>query len=125
MGSYKANSLVGVALKTRRKTPLDDIISENNLAEYLGCCEKTIHYYTIALGLPFIAVGRDRYYSMASVANWFKAREKSNPVNLSIAEPDNGNGSKKTPLTKGQRGLTKSKFDPSLNAFSRKGSEIP
>ena len=102
---YKANTLVGAALKTRRKTPLDDIISENNLAEYLGCCEKTIHYYTTALGLPYIEVGRDRYYSMASVAKWFKAREKSNPV--LIAESDNGNGSKKTPLTKRSKGLDK------------------
>ena len=104
---YKANTLVGAALKTRRKTPLDDIISECNLAEYLGCCEKTIYYYTTALGLPYIQVGRDRYYSMASVAKWFKAREKSNPVNLSIPEPENGNGSKKTPLTKRSKGLDK------------------
>jgi len=89
---YKANTLVGAALKTRRKTPLDDIISECNLAEYLGCCEKTIRYYTTALGLPYIQVGRDRYYSMASVAKWFRGREKSNPV--LIAEPDNGNGSR-------------------------------
>jgi len=102
---YKANTLVGAALKTRRKTPLDDIISENNLAEYLGCCEKTIHYYTTALGLPYIEVGRDRYYSMASVAKWFKTREKSNPV--LITEPDNGNGSKKPPLTERSKGLDK------------------
>jgi len=105
MGGYKASDM-GIALKGKRKNPLvDDIVDEETLAEYIGCHPTTIRYYTRKMGLPFIPLGRDRYYSVKSTYDWLISRQKSNSV--LIIEPGNGNGSKKTPLTKRSKGLVK------------------
>jgi len=75
---YKANNM-GDALKGKRKNPLvDDIVDEDTLAEYIGCHSTTIRYYTRKLGLPFIPLGRDRYYSVKSTYNWLISKQKNN-----------------------------------------------
>ena len=74
---YKAND-IGIALKGKRKNPLvDDIVDKDNLAEYLGCDTHTITYYQKEKGLPFIAVGRDTYFSIKSVYKWLIEREQT------------------------------------------------
>ena len=78
MGGYKASDM-GIALKGKRKNPLvDDIVDEETLAQYIGCHSTTIRYYTRKLGLPFIPLGRDRYYSVKSTYKWLMAKEKNN-----------------------------------------------
>ena len=81
MGGYKASDM-GTALKAKRKNPLvDDIIDEETLAQYMGCHSTTIRAYTRTMGLPFIPLGRDRYYSVKNVYKWLMARQIT---------PDNG-----------------------------------
>lgn len=72
---YKGNNLVGKALEAKRKTPLDDIIDKDRLAEYLGCDPDTITYYQKTMGLPFIPLGRDTYFSIKNIHKWFVGRE--------------------------------------------------
>ena len=72
---YKANNM-GDALKGKRKNPLmDDIIDKDALADYIGCETRAITYYQKTLGLPFILLGRDTYFSVKTVYKWLKARE--------------------------------------------------
>lgn len=72
---YKANNLVGKALEGKRKTCLDDIIDKDSLSNYLGCDPDTITYYQKTLGLPFIPLGRDTYFSVKTIHKWLVDRE--------------------------------------------------
>ena len=74
---YKANNM-DVALKGKRKNPLiDDIIDKDALADYIGCESRAITYYQKNMGLPFIPLGRDTYFSINSVYKWFIEREQT------------------------------------------------
>ncbi len=78
MSSYKANHGLEFAIQGKRKNPLiDDIIHKGALAECLGCTEQTITYYQKQLGLPFIPVGRDTYFSIKSIYKWLLEREQT------------------------------------------------
>ena len=76
--TYKANHGLEFALKGKRKNALvDDITHKAALAECLGCTEETITYYQKQLGLPFIPVGRDTYFSIKSIYKWLMEREQT------------------------------------------------
>jgi len=82
--SYKGSNGLDKALKGTRKNPLiDDIITKEGLAEFLGCTPETITYYQKEYALPFIPVGRDTYFSTRSVHKWFMSRQ----VNRNGQEP--------------------------------------
>lgn len=75
---YKANNGLDIALKGKRKNSLiDDIIDKDALADYLGCEPRAITYYQKTMGLPFIPLGRDTYFSIKNVYNWLLEREKT------------------------------------------------
>ena len=75
---YKGNSGLEVALKAKRKNPLlDDIVHKEALAECFGCDNDTITYYQKTMGLPFIPLGRDTYFSIKHVYKWLIEREKT------------------------------------------------
>lgn len=59
----------------RRKSPLDDIINVHALAQFLGCGTDTVSEYIKEDCMPFMPLGRDRYFSSKSLWKWFKARE--------------------------------------------------
>ncbi len=107
---YKKGSL-GAALERNRKTPLDDIVTDENLAECIGCCVKTVRSYTQDCELPFMKIGKDYYFSLKSVKAWFISRQRVRKGSGEIVPfPDSGNGSKpekKEGLTKGSKGLDK------------------
>ena len=95
---YKANNM-GEALKGKRKNPLvDDIVSKDDLAEYIGCEVHCITYYQKNMGLPFIPLGRDTYFSVKSVYKWLIDRKM-------ILAPEKEQ--KKEGLTKTSKGLDK------------------
>ena len=72
---YKANNM-GDALKGKRKNPLmDDIIDKDALADYIGCETRAITYYQKTMGLPFIPLGRDTYFSVKTVYKWLIDKE--------------------------------------------------
>ena len=74
--SYKGNNGLELALKGKRKNPLlDDIVHKEALAQCFGCDTDTITYYQKELGLPFIKVGRDTYFSIKSIYKWLRERE--------------------------------------------------
>ena len=105
---YKKGSL-GAALEAKRKTPLDDIVTDEALAECIGCCVETVRSYTQQCELPFMKIGKDYYFSLSSVKDWFLSRQKVRKSSGEIVVfPDNGNKSKpqkKQGLTKGSKGL--------------------
>lgn len=107
---YKKGSL-GAALEARRKTPLDDIVTDEALAECIGCCVETVRSYTQQCELPFMKIGKDYYFSLKSVLDWFISRQKVKKGSGEIIPfPDSGNGSKpqkKQGLTKASKGLDK------------------
>jgi len=74
--AYKCSPLLD-GHKKRVKQPLDDILTEESLAEIFGCNIKTIYVYRQELGLPYIKVGRDIYYSQKTVYNWLKSLERT------------------------------------------------
>ena len=75
---YKGNNGLDIALKGKRKNPLiDDIIDKDALADYLGCEAHAITYYQKNMGLPFIPLGRDTYFSIKNVYKWLIEREKT------------------------------------------------
>ena len=80
--AYKCSPLLD-GYKKGRKQPLDDILTEETLAELFGCDMRTIYVYRQELGLPYIKVGRDIYYSQKSVYNWLKSLEKTGNHNQS------------------------------------------
>ena len=74
---YKGNNGLDIAVKGKRKNPLiDDIIDKDALADYLGCEPRAITYYQKTMGLPFIPLGRDTYFSVKNVYKWLIEREK-------------------------------------------------
>lgn len=62
----------------KHKQPLDDILTEGDLAVLLGCTEETLRLYRRDLELPYIKVGRDVYYSQRRVYEWLLSREQIN-----------------------------------------------
>ena len=62
----------------KHKRPLDDIIFEADLAILLGRTQETLWNWRNKLGLPYIPVGRDIFYSEKSVVKWILSREKNN-----------------------------------------------
>ena len=80
--AYKGAGLLD-GYKKKTKQPLDDIIPEESLAEVFGCTMDTLYLYRQELGLPYIKVGRDVYYSQASVYQWLKSLEKTGNHNQS------------------------------------------
>lgn len=105
---YKKGKL-GAALDARRKTPLDDIVTDEALAECIGCCVETVRSYTQNCELPFMKIGKDYYFSLKSVWAWFISRQKIKKSSGEIIPfPDSGNGSKprrKQGSTKASKGL--------------------
>lgn len=73
---YKNSQFSGVTKK--HKQPLDDIMTEPDLAILLGCTEETLWTYRRDLALPYIKVGRDVYYSQRRVYKWLLSREQVN-----------------------------------------------
>ena len=112
MGYKKGN--LGAALERNRKTPLDDIVTDENLAECIGCCVETVRSYTQQCELPFMKIGKDYYFSLKSVLDWFISRQKVRKGSGEIiAFPSGGNGSKpqkKQGLTKGSKALVEVKI---------------
>jgi len=110
---YKEGSL-GAALEAKRKTPLDDIVTDEALGHCIGCCVETIRSYTQQCELPFMKIGKDYYFSLKSVLDWFISRQRVKKGSGEIVPfPGNGNGSKpqkKQGLTKGSKGLEKVKI---------------
>ena len=91
---YKKGSL-GAALEGKRKTPLDDIVTDESLAECIGCCVETVRSYTQQCELPFMKIGKDYYFSLKSVWGWFISRQRVKKISGEIVPfPGNGNGSK-------------------------------
>jgi len=85
---YKGNTGFDKALQGKRKNLLiDDIITKEVLAICLGCCEKTITTYQ-ELGLPYIPLGRDIYFSTLTVYKWLMSRETKNNGNQPEAKKD-------------------------------------
>jgi len=75
---YKTNDRLNEAravARTKRKTPLSDIMPEGELAEWLGCSEDTIARYRNEEGLPFIKIGRDVYFSETQVYLWMLSKQ--------------------------------------------------
>ncbi len=107
MGYKKGN--LGAALEAKRKTPLDDIVTDEALAECIGCCVETVRNYTQDCELPFMKIGKDYYFSLKSVHNWFISRQKVKKSSGEIIPfPGSGNGSKpqkKQGSTKASKGL--------------------
>jgi len=110
---YKEGSL-GAALEAKRKTPLDDIVTDEALGHCIGCCVETIRSYTQQCELPFMKIGKDYYFSLLTVKGWFLSRQRVKKGSGEIVPfPGNGNGSKpqkKQGLTKGSKGLEKVKI---------------
>lgn len=91
---YKDGKLGESLLKGRRKNPLDDIMTEDILAEIMGCTPALIASWRENEHLPYIRIGRDCYYSAKTVFQWFLSRETIN----------NGNNQKKLPSGKTSKG---------------------
>ena len=75
---YKTNDRLNESraiARTKRKTPLSDIMPEGELAEWLGCSEDTIARYRNEEGLPFIKIGRDVYFSETQVYLWMLSKQ--------------------------------------------------
>jgi len=75
---YKTNDGLNEAraiARTKRKTPLSDIMTEGELAEWFGCSQDTIARYRNEEGLPFIKIGRDVYFSETQVYLWALSRQ--------------------------------------------------
>ena len=68
-------------LAKKHKRPLDDIIFEADLAILLGRTQETLWNWRNELGLPYIPVGRDIFYSEKSVVKWILSRERNNGNN--------------------------------------------
>ena len=112
MGYKKGN--LGAALEAKRKTPLDDIVTDEALADCIGCCVETVRNYTQEHELPFIKIGKDYYFSLKTVLGWFLSRQKVKKSSGEIIPfPDSGNGSKpqkKQESPKTSKGLEKVKI---------------
>ena len=112
MGYKKGN--LGAALEARRKTPLDDIVTDEALAECIGCCVETVRSYTQECELPFMKIGKDYYFSLKSVLGWFISRQRVKKNSGEIVPfPDSGNGSKpqkKQGSTKTSKGLAEAEI---------------
>ena len=79
--SWKTSPLLQ-GYKKKVKQPLDDIMTESDLAEIFDCTVDTLYLYRKDLGLPYIKVGRDIYYSQKSVYNWLLSLEVNNNGSL-------------------------------------------
>ncbi len=73
-------------VKKKHKQPLDDIMTEADLAILLDRSQERIWIYRQELELPYIKVGRDVYYSQKAVYKWL----------LSLQKVNNGNNHKGT-----------------------------
>lgn len=73
---YKDSQLEGY--KKKHRQPLDDILREEDMTILLGCSIETLWLYRRDLGLPYIKIGRDVYYSQKSVYKWFQSLERVN-----------------------------------------------
>lgn len=65
-------------VKKKHKQPLDDIMTEADLAILLDRSQERIWIYRQELGLPYIKVGRDVYYSQKAVYDWLLSLQKVN-----------------------------------------------
>jgi len=65
----------------KHKRPLDDIIFEADLANLLGRTQETLWNWRNERGLPYIAIGRDIFYSEKSVVKWILSQERNNGNN--------------------------------------------
>jgi len=74
--TYKNSQFPGATKK--HKQPLDDIMTEEDLAIILGCALDTLYVYRRDLRLPYIKVGKDVYYSQKAVYDWFISLQQVN-----------------------------------------------
>ena len=65
-------------VKKKHKQPLDDIMTEADLAILLDRSQERIWIYRQEKGLPYIKVGRDVYYSQKAVYDWLLSLQKVN-----------------------------------------------
>ncbi len=65
-------------LTKKHKQPLDDIMTEADLAILLDRSQERIWIYRQEKGLPYIKVGRDVYYSQKAVYDWLLSLQKVN-----------------------------------------------
>ena len=68
-------------VKKKHKQPLDDIMTEADLAILLDRSQERIWIYRQEKGLPYIKVGRDVYYSQKAVYAWLLSLQKVNNGN--------------------------------------------
>ena len=75
---YKGNDGLNEArfqLRVKRKTPLLDLMSEDELGILFGCTTKTLYYWRREFSMPYITLGRDVYYSETQIYRWMLSRQ--------------------------------------------------
>lgn len=75
---YKDSKLGETLLTGKRKHPLDEFLTEEILAIVMGCSTTLVATWRDELGLPFIKIGRDYYYSAITVRKWLMSKETTN-----------------------------------------------
>jgi len=65
-------------VRKKHKQPLDDIMTEADLAILVDKSQDTLWEWRGERGLPYIKVGKDVYYSQKAVYNWLLSLQKVN-----------------------------------------------